>query len=219
MNIDHILSDRGQNLDPGSVTLKRSPRQARSRERVERLLQVAEGLVAKYGNTAFSMRELAVQAGMPIATAYQYFPNQDAVVRQLAIRYHEAFLEWMIGRFGPISSREEFFDTIMEVMHSWIETYEQTPSYRGLWSGSQGSETLRKLDAEDTRRYARIIADALRRLKPDVDDDRAFAGSLLLCDTTSSLTRLAFDCPLRERERLIEEFESMAKLYVRNLLD
>lgn len=200
------------------VTLRRNPKQARSRQRVERLLQVAEGLIARYGNTGFSMRELAIQADMPIASAYQYFPNQDAVIRQLVIRYHETFHDWMKERFGRVSSKEDFLNAVMEGIETWIAFLGETPAYRALLSGSQSTEALRKLDAEDSRRNAVVVGHAILRLKPSIGEPRAVAAGLLLCEAANAVTLMASDIEPEAGRKLVAELETMMKLYVLGLL-
>ena len=62
------------------------PTQARSRHRVERVLDAAATLVVRDGVEALSTREIARAAGMPVASLYQYFADKDDVLLALAQR-------------------------------------------------------------------------------------------------------------------------------------
>src|ERR1700741_4038752 len=64
----------------------RRPRQERSRQRVETILEVALALVVEQGAEALAMREVARRAGVQISSIYQYFPSKAHIIRELAQR-------------------------------------------------------------------------------------------------------------------------------------
>jgi AcrR family transcriptional regulator len=67
---------------------RRAPMQQRSRERVERILEVASALIAATGSDAMRMSEVAEKSGISIGSLYQYFPDKGAILRTLAERYN-----------------------------------------------------------------------------------------------------------------------------------
>ena len=66
--------------------LRRVPTQARSRERVAKVLDAAAEIVVRDGVEALSTREIARAAGVPVATLYQYFSDKEDVLLALAQR-------------------------------------------------------------------------------------------------------------------------------------
>jgi AcrR family transcriptional regulator len=69
--------------------MRRSPRQARARERVARILDTAEELFGEMGYEAATTNQIAARAGVPIGSLYQFFPNKEAIVSAVATRYQE----------------------------------------------------------------------------------------------------------------------------------
>jgi AcrR family transcriptional regulator len=69
--------------------MRRKPRQARSQERVKRILDIAEELFITGGYTATTTNEIAARAQVPIGSLYQFFPDKAAILQALAIRYGE----------------------------------------------------------------------------------------------------------------------------------
>src|SRR3954469_17859354 len=69
-----------------SVDAGRQPRQARSRTRVEAILDAALALVVEQGAEALAMREVARRADVQISSIYQYFPSKAHIIRELAKR-------------------------------------------------------------------------------------------------------------------------------------
>ena len=68
--------------------VRRTPRpaQARSRRRVEAILDAAERLVVERGVEALTTRDIAEAAGVPVASLYQYFADKEDVLLALAER-------------------------------------------------------------------------------------------------------------------------------------
>jgi AcrR family transcriptional regulator len=69
--------------------MRRKPRQARSQERVNRILDVAEDLFASQGYATTTTNAIATQAEVPIESLYQFFPDKAAILQALALRYAE----------------------------------------------------------------------------------------------------------------------------------
>ncbi|MFO0213631.1 MAG: TetR/AcrR family transcriptional regulator, partial [Pseudanabaena sp.] len=69
--------------------MRRKPQQARSQERVNRILDVAEHLFASQGYAATTTNAIATHAEVPIGSLYQFFPDKAAILKAMALRYAE----------------------------------------------------------------------------------------------------------------------------------
>jgi AcrR family transcriptional regulator len=69
------------------VTPRRTPRQARSVETLERILDAAAQVFSRHGYASGTTNRIAAEASMSIGSLYQYFPNKDAIVLALARRH------------------------------------------------------------------------------------------------------------------------------------
>jgi len=65
---------------------RRRPRQARSREKVELILEATLQILDQEGLDALTTNHIAEVAGISIGTLYQYFPNKRQVLDELAQR-------------------------------------------------------------------------------------------------------------------------------------
>jgi len=68
---------------------RKQPRQERSVATVEAILQAATYILTQRGWAAFTTNEVAENAGVNIASLYQYFPNKEAIVAELQRRHIE----------------------------------------------------------------------------------------------------------------------------------
>src|SRR5579859_7070924 len=73
------------------VQLRHTPTQARSRERLQRVLDTADELLAREGASAFTTTRIAEVAGVPVGSVYRFFDDKEAIVEALAVRYWDEF--------------------------------------------------------------------------------------------------------------------------------
>lgn len=66
--------------------LRTEPRQRRSQQSIDAILDAAEQLIAQQGQVGFTANELAAAAGMSIGRVYYWFPDIPAVVTALVER-------------------------------------------------------------------------------------------------------------------------------------
>jgi len=69
------------------TTMRRQPKQARSQQRVDHLIETAAALFAQHGYDAVTTNAIAERAGVSIGSLYQFFPNKEAILDGLAEHY------------------------------------------------------------------------------------------------------------------------------------
>ena len=67
--------------------MRKMPLQARSRRRVDAILQATVKLMLELGYEATTTATIAAAAGVPIGSLYQFFDNKEAILETLAQRY------------------------------------------------------------------------------------------------------------------------------------
>ncbi|MCY7300088.1 MAG: TetR/AcrR family transcriptional regulator, partial [Ilumatobacteraceae bacterium] len=73
--------------------LRTEPRQRRSQESIDAILDAAERLIHKDGQVSFTAAELAAGAHMSIGRVYYWFPDIPAVVSALVERTVQRMVE------------------------------------------------------------------------------------------------------------------------------
>ena len=87
------------------TTPRKRPRQARSIETVEALLEATARVLVKHGYDGLSTNRVAEQAGVSIGSLYQYFPSKEALVAELLEKYSVHFQELVIGMLASDQDR------------------------------------------------------------------------------------------------------------------
>jgi AcrR family transcriptional regulator len=80
---------------PALVEPRKSPRQRRSRQTVDDLLDATARVLIRDGWDAASTNRIARAAGISVGSLYQYFPNKDALVVALTQRHAEQMLQML----------------------------------------------------------------------------------------------------------------------------
>jgi AcrR family transcriptional regulator len=209
------MADRGVTGPTGAVR-RRLPQQARSRARVQRLLEAADHVLATEGYTALTVRRLAEEAGVPVGTIYQFFADKAAVVDALARRYIAEF-DAMIELLVADAESRRWDDVVDTVFDAAVEVYRSRPGYLALWIGRHLSPELQQ--ADDANNAA--IADGLRRIlvaQQGLPDTEELARACQVAvHTSDALLQLAFRLDPRGDEQILAEARHLQRLYLADL--
>jgi AcrR family transcriptional regulator len=69
--------------------LRREPKQQRSKERVEAILDAAAAVFDRLGYDAATTHQIATEAEVAIGSLYQFFPDKAAIFRAMELRHWE----------------------------------------------------------------------------------------------------------------------------------
>lgn len=189
---------------------RRTPSQARSRERVERMLAAASALIAEKGSDALRMGEVAERAGVPIGSLYQFFPDKSAVIRALAERIQadsRACIAEALSGVRDVDGLGRAFCGLVDTYHA---LFLAEPAMRDIWSGMQADKALRALELADSRANAEMLVAVLKRLRPAADARQLEATALLVWQMGEATMRLAVSVDRDEGDRLVAAFKRMA---------
>ena len=199
------------------IRLRRHPQQARSRERVQRLLEAADHVLATEGYGGLTVRRLAEAAEVPVGTIYQFFADKAAVVDALARRYIGEFDE-MIELLVADAESRHWDDVVDTVLDAAIEMYRSRPGYLALWIGRHLSPELQQADEVNNA----AIAAGLRRILVAqhglADDERLARTCQVAVRTTDALLQLAFRLDPAGDDAILDEARRLQRLYLADLI-
>ena len=72
---------------------RKAPKQARSQQTVEVIVEAAARILEERGHAAFSTNAVAERAGVSVGSLYQYFPRKDALIGALILRETSQLVE------------------------------------------------------------------------------------------------------------------------------
>lgn len=188
----------------------REPKQERSQARFEAILRVALELIAARGYEAVSMREIAREAELPIASLYLYFPTKLAIVQEVWQRYTSSVSERLEADLQLIVDPTNSADAgllIERLIDLMVDIQVSHPGFVEVWGCVAAAPELRELNRADTLATAALVATAIRSGHPTVDAEQAEGLALVLCEGGSSVTKLALSLPPEERQRRVAQLK------------
>lgn len=199
------------------INLRRLPQQARSRARVQRLLEAADHVLGTEGYAALTVRRLAEEAEVPVGTIYQFFVDKAGVVDALARRYigeFDAMIELLV-----LDAETRRWDSVVDTLvDAAIEMYRSRPGYLAIWIGRHLSPELHQVDEANNA----TIAAGLRRIlvaQYDLVDDEALALSCQVAvHTTDALLQLAFRLDPQGDPAVLDEARRLQRLYLTDMV-
>ncbi|MBA0047318.1 TetR family transcriptional regulator [Mycobacteroides sp. LB1] len=159
---------------------RRAPRQRRSERTRDRILDAAVQVFTKYGYARGTTNRIAEWADISVGSLYQYYPNKDSIVVELAARHLDAGI-------AAASEREQagtpgsVAGVIRAIVETAITNHRQDPEFlRVLLEQAPRSRELMDKVAE----VQHAATDDMRRLLdqyPDVNvDDKDVAARLVV---------------------------------------
>ncbi|MFQ6550675.1 TetR/AcrR family transcriptional regulator [Aestuariibius sp. 2305UL40-4] len=136
----------------------RTPQQSRSQKRVDEILAAAHRLIARDGISATTMKAIATDAGVSMASIYQYFRDQDAIVAELCRMALTETGRLMEGRLTPPpSTLPEMLEICVALLHDHYRLLRDEPVFRAVWLDRARHPALRELGEEDELRSLSLL--------------------------------------------------------------
>jgi AcrR family transcriptional regulator len=132
---------------------RKLPKQTRSRESVEAILQAAAQVFERYGYAAGTTNRIAARAGVSIGTLYQYFPNKDAILVALVRAHLAEGTAALQPHVRSLSAGARFEDVLPGIVEAMVSMHSVAPGlHRVLFEETKLPRTLRaELEALEDR--------------------------------------------------------------------
>ena len=194
-----------------ATSLRRTPHQRRSRERVERILNGAAALIAECGSHSLRMSDVARLAGVSIGSLYQYFPDKSAIIQTLAERYNAQGRDCIEAGLAHVHTIDDLCDAFGALIDEYYAMFLAEPVMRDIWSSSQADNALRDIELANSRKNGADLVKVLARLRPTVSKEELAASAFLIMHLGEATVRLAISGNRAEGDILIALYKRMAQ--------
>jgi len=195
-----------------STGRRRVPTQARSRRRVEHLLDAAAGLVVERGVEALTTRDIAEAADVPVASLYQYFAAKEDVLLAIAGRDMAEMDAQVVADLAavPVLTLDALVRT---TMGAFVTVYHRRRAFVEIYLRGRTNLAVHQFGREHNARVAQMLRDvaieqglALPTLSPTV--------AMLAVEIGDRVFQLAFEHDDDGDVELIEEGITMVAAYL-----
>ena len=198
---------------------RRRPSQERSRDRVERILDATAALLGDTPVDKITTAAIAEEAGVPIGSVYQYFPNKLAVLAELARRVMEQVdlktASLIAEDFGVLP----WDQAIDRAIDATIQGYAEQPGYLQLLLSIRPTPEFRLITDESNERVAALLArhPALRAVIPADRIELVTRAAIQAANALQDWALSADDPDLTNR--IIREMKTLLKGYLGVYMD
>ena len=151
-----------QSNDPAEFLPRRRPSQERSRRRFDEILRAARALLVEVGFESFTSEQVALRAGVPIGSLYQFFGNKYAIICELD-RLDTANVQAALATFASEIPSLDWLQLMDKLLDHLAGLWRTDPSRRAVWLAMQATPPTRAIAAGHERDLA---ADVTRLLAP-----------------------------------------------------
>jgi AcrR family transcriptional regulator len=186
--------------------LRREPRQARSVERLERLLAATTELLAAEGYPAVTVANLKAITGMPHSTIYDVVADPRDLVAVLVVRALDEMHHALVAHAAEIDDADAAVEFVRTVTLVFIGQYRTNHILCAALSGLDADPSYRWINIADSERNAQVVA---RVLVPFADDPLPVVHErcLLMAHLTTAAATLAVDLGGVEGDGVVSAFE------------
>lgn len=151
--------------DPAEFMPRRRPSQERSRRRFDDILRAARALLVEVGFEAFTSEQVALRAGVPIGSLYQFFGNKYAIICELD-RLDTANVMAELEKFAAEIPTLDWAQLLEKLLDHLAALWRTDPSRRAVWLAMQATPPTRAIAAEHERELASQVRRLLGPLTP-----------------------------------------------------
>lgn len=165
---------------PTDLGPRKHPRQERSRQTVERILDAAAHIFGELGYRAATTNDIAARAGISIGSLYQYFPNKDALLVALADRHVEEVSAVLDVALADAAARRPSLDQLAtELIGLVVHLHESDRLHLLLAHEAPRTPELAQRLRVLFDRISTAVADHLERATPAMVDPLLTAALLV----------------------------------------
>lgn len=147
--------------DPVDLQRRVAPRQKRSQERIEIIIDATKRLLERDEADSITTSTVAAEANVPVSSVYRYFPN----IYSIHLTILEEFKAQTDGIIHGILSNPDIRDwrvSLTGMIQGLRELVQDTPSYGAVFRLTLTTPELRGVREEWNRRFAEVLAERWR---------------------------------------------------------
>jgi AcrR family transcriptional regulator len=190
--------------------LRRTPVQARSAERLQRMLDACAELIGEVGYDQVTTTLIARRAEVAIGSLYQFFPDKTAVAQAVVDRNVARYLEELAGRLAA-SDPEHWWEAVDTAIDLYVELHHGDAGFRALHFGDIVDVHLLDPQHDNNAVIAERLGGLLQQrfgLRLDRDQELSLVIAVEIAD---ALLKLAFRQARPEEQRVVTQAKAVVR--------
>lgn len=201
-------------LATDKVVMRTEPIQQRSAERIALLLDAAAALIDESGIDGVTTSAVAKRSRSSVGVVYRYFPNIQSLLRALAVRNLERYLERVWE--GVENSPPEPWSSFDSTLDTFVDMTRHEPGFRALRFGDVIDQRFMSPELSNNSILARKFAEQIGRTYDFEPDEAIVFHCEVAVEIASGLLTRAFQLDRDGDLRFIEATRRLCGDYLRS---
>lgn len=146
--------------EPPGGSPRRQPQQARSRDKVDRILEASAELLQECSYEELGTRLIAERAQVSVGSLYRFFPDKDGIARALLLGWFDKLVA-ILGQAGAgnLPDRPSMF--VEQVFDAYAEFFRHEPGFRQVFFHAERNRELELAGRKNDEDLAALLSDLL----------------------------------------------------------
>lgn len=196
-------------------SMRRQPKQKRSQERVNRILDAAAEVFLEMGFDVATTHDIATRADTAIGSLYQFFPDKLAIFHALELRHIEQGRILGSQMFASEMAQlplEEFIAQMVEKCTKFFDN----PAPKVMFIQYFTNPTIFKsIDESFTQEFVKGLASVLSLRNPSLSSQKCHLIADVCTQSGNALLLVALRSDETYRQRIISEIKDLLTAYLR----
>ncbi|MEJ8644963.1 TetR/AcrR family transcriptional regulator [Streptomyces sp. MS1.HAVA.3] len=202
---------------PPAHSLRRTPVQQRSADRLARILDACADLLDETGYENLSTRAVALRAGVPIGSVYRFFGNKRAMAIALAHRNLDRYADGIADRLADLPATD-WRPVVDAVLDEYLAMKRSVPGF-ALVDFGVPAPPAEGPEADPNHQVAARLTELLSTHLGLTRDTTLERAVLVAVEATDALIQLAFRTDPAGDPDIVTETRAMMHAYLARVLD
>ncbi|MEW6493637.1 MAG: TetR/AcrR family transcriptional regulator [Cyanobacteriota bacterium] len=198
-----------------NTSMRRLPKQKRSQQRVERILEAAAQVFAEVGYEAATTHAIASRAGTAIGSLYQFFPDKLAIFHALEERHMEQVRAIHAQLMTPQMAQLPLEQMVQQMVETFAVYFEHPGPKVVYIQYFVAPEMFKYFDDSFTQGLIQEFATQLRLRNPALSAEKSKLLAEVCIQCYNSLLLVALRSNRTHRKQLYEEMRELLVAYLR----
>ncbi|MFD8887813.1 TetR family transcriptional regulator [Streptomyces erythrochromogenes] len=202
---------------PPAHSLRRTPIQQRSADRLARILDACAELLDETGYENLSTRAVALRAGVPIGSVYRFFGNKRAMAIALAHRNLDRYVDGIADRLEGLPATH-WRPVVDAVLDEYLAMKRSVPGF-ALVDFGVPAPPAGDAEGDPNHQVAARLTELLSAHLGLTSDATLERAVLVAVEATDALIQLAFRTDPAGDPGIVAETRAMMHAYLARVLD
>lgn len=193
------------------------PQQARSRQRVNQILDAAAQIFEEVGYEAASTEAIATRAKTSIGSLYRFFLDKSAILCALAERYAEEMRQLFIAQMNSSTVHYPLAIVLSNTVDAFDKFYTNQPGCRVIMLQSRISADLQAVNQRADREIVAQLDTFFALRQPEMEPARRRLAALVSIEIAGALQMLSLAQDDELRRQIVMETKQVLTSYLQPL--